>query len=75
MLGGTRTEQYEFFAGSLRELIPDEHVLARVARVLDPSWLRSEVADLSCLDNGRSGIAPEAAVRLMPAGFPLRHRS
>jgi len=35
MLGRRGPEQYEFFAGSLRELIPDEHVLARVDRVLD----------------------------------------
>jgi transposase len=71
MLGGTRGEQYEFFVGSLRDLIPDEHVLARVDRVLDLSWLRAEVADLYCPDNGRPGIAPEVAVRLMLAGFLL----
>ncbi|TNC66391.1 transposase, partial [Rubellimicrobium roseum] len=71
MLGTTRSEQYEFFVGSLRDLIPDEHVLARVDRVLDLSWLRPEVADLYCPDNGRPGIAPEVAVRLMLAGFLL----
>ena len=71
MLGGTRGERYEFFVGRLRELIPDEHVLARVARVLDLSWLRADVADLYCPDNGRPGLAPEVAVRLMLAGFLL----
>jgi transposase len=71
MLGGTRGEQYEFFVGSLRDLIPDEHVLARVHRVLDLSWLRADVADLYSPDNGRPGIAPEVAVRLMLAGFLL----
>ena len=71
MLGGARTEQFEFFVGSLRDLIPDEHVLARVDRVLDLSWLRAEVADLYCPNNGRPGIAPEVAVRLMLAGFLL----
>ncbi|CDZ64451.1 Hypothetical protein NGAL_HAMBI2566_60610 [Neorhizobium galegae bv. orientalis] len=45
------------------------HVLARVSRVLDLSWLRDEVSDLYCSDNGRPGIAPETAVRLMLAGF------
>lgn len=69
MLGERRTEQYEFFAGSLRDLIPDNHVLARVSRVLDLSWLADEVSDLYCPDNGRPGIAPETAVRLMLAGF------
>lgn len=69
MLGECQAEQFAFFAGSLRDLIPDEHVLARVARVLDLSWLKGEVADLYCPDNGRPGIAPETAVRLMLAGF------
>jgi transposase len=39
--------------------------------VLDLAWLRDEVADLYCADNGRPGIDPEAAVRLMLAGFLL----
>jgi transposase len=42
-------------------------VLARVDRVLDLSWLREEVSDYYCLDYGRPGINPEAAVRLMLA--------
>jgi transposase len=53
----------------LRQLIPDDHVLVRVDRVLDLSWLRDEVADCYCLDDGRPGIDPEAAVRLMLAGL------
>jgi transposase len=71
MLGSRGAEQLEFFAGSLRDLIPDDHVLARVDRVLDLSWLRAEVTDLYCPDNGRPGIDPEAATRLMLAGFLL----
>jgi transposase len=44
-------------------------VLVRVDRVLDLSWLRDEVADLYCFDDGRPGIDPEVAVRLMLAGL------
>jgi transposase len=55
--------------GSLRQLIPDDHVLARVDRVLDLSWLRRDIADCYCLDDGRPGIDPEVAVRLMLAGL------
>ena len=72
MLGHKERDQLELFiTGSLRQLIPDEHVLARVDRVLDLSWLREEVADLYCDGNGRPGIDPEVAVRLMLAGFLL----
>jgi len=42
-----------------------------VDRVLDLSWLREEVAGLYCDGNGRPGIDPEVAVRLMLAGFLL----
>jgi transposase len=39
--------------------------------VLDLSWLPDEVAGLYCADNGRPGIDPEVAVRLMLAGLLL----
>jgi transposase len=70
MLGRKERDQLELFIiGSLRQLIPDEHVLARVDRILDLSWLREEVADCYCLEDGRPGIDPEVAVRLMLAGL------
>lgn len=70
MLGHKERDQLELFiTGSLRQLIPDEHVLVRVDRVLDLSWLRREVADSYCLEDGRPGIDPEVAVRLMLAGL------
>jgi len=70
MLGRRERDQLELFiTGSLRQFIPDEHVLARVDRVLDLSWLRGEVSDRYCLDDGRPGIDPEVAIRLMLAGL------
>ncbi len=57
------------FAGSLRELIPDDHVLAHVDRALDFGWLRAEVADCYAAGSGRPGIDPDMAVRLMLAGL------
>ena len=72
MLGRKERDQLELFiSGSLRQLVPDDYILARVDRVLDLAWLRDEVTDLYCADNGRPGIDPEAAVRLMLAGFLL----
>ena len=72
MLGWKERDQLELFmTGSLRQLVPDDHVLARGDRVLNLSWLRSEAADLYCDTNGRPGIDPEVAVRLMLAGLLL----
>jgi len=64
-----RWQEDLFVVGSLRDLIPEDHVLRRVDRVLDLSWLRDDVKDCYCQDNGRPGIDPESAVRLMLAGF------
>ena len=60
-----------FITGSLRQLVPDDHILVKVDRVLDLSWLSDEVAEYYCAHNGRPSIDPEAAVRLMLAGFLL----
>lgn len=70
MIGRQQRWQEELFvAGPLSSLVPDDHILRLVDKVLDLFWLRDEVKDLYCCDNGRPGIDPEAAVRLMLAGF------
>src|SRR5262252_8117647 len=67
MLGRKERDQPELFiTGSLRQLIPE---LVRVDGVLNLSWLREEVSDCYCLDDGRPGVDPEVAVRLMLAGL------
>lgn len=72
MLGRKERGQLELFiTGSLRDLIPDDHVLVKIDQVLDLRWLHAEVADLYCADIGRPGIDPEVVVRLMLAGFLL----
>ena len=72
MLGRKERRQPELFvAGSLRDVLPDDHVLVRVDRVLDLSWLPDEIADLYDAAAGRPSIDPEVAVRLMLAGFLL----
>lgn len=58
-----------FVMGSLGDLVPEDHILRRVDRAMDFSWLRDEVRDCYCETNGRPGIDPEAALRLMLAGF------
>ena len=72
MLGRKSRDQLELFvAGPLEQLVPEDHVLARVDWVLDLSWLREEVEDCYCADNGRPGIDPDVAIRLMLAGLLL----
>ena len=58
MLGSKAHGQGELvFAGLLQDLVTGHHVLARVDRVLDLSWLRTEVRDCYIADGmGRHGI-------------------
>ena len=59
-----------FLPCALRDFVPDDHVLARVEKVLDLGWLRAEVRGCYAADGtGRPGIDPEVALRLMLAGF------
>ena len=64
-----RGQEELFVTGSLRGLLPEDHILVQVNKVIDLSWLREEVGGLYDQENGRPSIDPEAAVRLMLAGF------
>lgn len=64
-----RWQEDLFVAGPLRDLIPEDHILKRVDKILDLSWLIEEVRDTYCVDLGRRSIDPESALRLMLAGF------
>ena len=64
-----RWQEDLFVAGPLRDLIPDDHILKRVDKVLDLSWLRDEVRGHYDEHQGRPSIDPAAAVRLMLAGL------
>jgi transposase len=64
-----RRQQTLFLTCQLCDLVPGDHILKRVDRVLDLSWLADEVGALYAAGQGRPSIDPEAAVRLMLAGF------
>ncbi len=70
MVGNQELWQEDLFvACTLRDLIPADHILRRVNKVLELSWLRGEVKGLYDEYQGRPSIDPESAVRLMLAGF------
>jgi transposase len=70
MIGTQKRWQEDLFvAGPLSSLIPEDHILKQVDKVLDLFWLRCYIKDLYCTNNGRPSIDPESALRLMLAGF------
>ena len=67
MLGQREHREPELFvAGSVRELLPDDHVLVRVDRVLDLGWPWAEAEPLCRTDAGRPRIA---SPRVPPGPF------
>jgi IS5 family transposase len=64
-----RWQEDLFVASPLRALVPEEHILKRVDKVVDLSWIHEAVRGCYCQDNGRASIDPESALRLMLAGF------
>jgi len=64
-----RWQEDLFVAGPLSALIPPDHILKQVDKILDLWWLRAEVADTYNETMGRPSIDPEAALRLMLAGY------
>lgn len=70
MIGNKERWQEDLFlAGPLSSIIPNDHILKRVDKVLNLAWLRTEIEGLYNKTEGRPSIDPEAALRLMLAGF------
>ncbi len=63
----TKREQFQqemTLLPPLESLIPKDHYLYRLNRVLDLSFIHDFVRDRYCQDNGRPSIDPEVIVRL-----------
>ncbi len=60
MLGHKERDQGELFiTGSLRQLLPNDHILVRVDRVLDLSWLRARLPICTALTMAGPGSIRE----------------
>jgi transposase len=72
MQGTWRGDEDEFIVyGSLRSLIPADHVLRRLDAVLDLSWVPERVAPCYSLRCMKPSFAPETMLRLILARFVL----
>jgi transposase len=49
---------------SIEDLVPSEHLLRKIENAIDFSFIRDEVKDLYCLDNGRPSIDPVVLFKL-----------
>ncbi len=42
----------------IEELVPKDHLLRKIDRVIDFDFIRDKVKDLYCADNGRPAVDP-----------------
>jgi len=66
-----RNQKHLFIVCSLGDLVPDDHILKCVDKAIDFSWILGEVRNLYDIERGRPSIDPQAALKLMLAGFFL----
>ena len=75
MMGRLNHDQRQlFYSFSLEEAVPDDHLVRKIAAVLDLSWVRAELAP-HYPDNGRPSIDPQLMIRMLIIGYLFAIRS
>ena len=49
----------------LEALVPEEHLLRKIERVMDYEWLYALLSPYYCHDNGRPGIDPVVLIKMV----------
>lgn len=60
---------------SIEELVPTDHLLRKIQRVIDFAFIRDKVKDLYCADNGRPAVDPVVLFKMLFLGYLFGVRS
>lgn len=60
---------------SIEELVPRDHLLRKIDKVIDFGFIRDRVKDLYCADNGRPAIDPVVLFKMLFIGYLFGTRS
>lgn len=60
---------------SIEELVPKDHLLRKIDRIIDFNFIREKVKDLYCADNGRPAIDPVVLFKMLFIGYLYGTRS
>jgi len=74
MMGRQVERSQLFYEFSLERHVPGDHLLRRIDRALDLSWLRAELAPFYS-STGRPSIDPELMIRMLLVGYCYAIRS
>ena len=65
MMGRLNRDQAQFFYSfSLEEVVPDDHLVRKIAAFVDLAWVRKELAPYYS-STGRPSIDPELIIRML----------
>jgi hypothetical protein len=75
MMGRINHDQGQlFYSFSLGEVVPDDHLVRKIAAVLNLSWVHAELAP-HYPNNGRPSIDLELMIRMLIIGYPASHQA
>ena len=74
MMGRLRHEQKLFYSFCLEEVVPEDHLVRKIAAVLDLSWVHAEL-EPHYSQTGRPSIDPELMIRMLIIGYGFAIRS
>ena len=71
MMGRLNHDQGElFYSFCLEKVVPDDHLVRKIAAFLDLAWVRVELAPYYS-STGRPSIDPELMIRMLIIGYVL----
>ena len=59
----------------IEELVPQDHLLRKIDKVIDFEFIRDKVKDLYCADNGRPAVDPVVLFKMLFIGYLFGIRS
>jgi transposase len=59
----------------IEELVPSDHLLRKIDKVIDFAFIREKVKDLYCADNGRPAVDPVVLFKMLFIGYLFGIRS
>ena len=69
------TSQHTMEFVSIDSLVPKDHLLRKIARAIDFSFIHEQVKSLYCPDNGRPGVDPVILFKMLFIGYLFGIRS
>ena len=69
MMTRTENKQIKFHMITIENLVPENHFLRRLNRLVDFSFIYEETQDYYCKKNGRPSIDPVVLIKYLLIGF------